>query len=245
MMDGYNMQAKSPVVETAKQLDLPTSPDQRLDKTLRVTEIFKSVQGESTWAGMPCIFVRLARCPLRCVWCDTDYAFRGGDPMSIGDIVAQCRDLACSLVEITGGEPLVQKDSVVLASCLLEEGWTVLVETSGSLPIDALPRDAIKIMDLKCPGSGECAKNYWPNIEALSTRDEVKFVLASRGDYEWSRNAVRKYNLPQRCKAVLFSTVSGALDPKSVVEWLLEDRLDVRLQLQMHKYIWPPGQRGV
>ncbi len=239
------MEAKSPVAAAGKRLDPCDSPDRRLDNTLRVTEIFKSIQGESTWAGMPCVFVRLARCPLRCVWCDTDYAFRGGDPMAIGGIVAQCQELAGSLVEITGGEPLVQKDCAVLASCLLEEGWTVLVETSGSLPIDALPTGAIKIMDLKCPGSGECAKNHWPNIDALSPRDEVKFVLASRGDYEWSRDVVRKYALAERCNAVLFSTVSGVLDPKPVAEWILADGLDVRLQLQMHKYVWPPGQRGV
>jgi 7-carboxy-7-deazaguanine synthase len=213
--------------------------------TLRVTEIYKSVQGESTWAGLPCTFVRLARCNLRCVWCDTAYSFYGGDKMSLVQIVKACDALGCELVEITGGEPLVQRECPELARRLLDKGYTVLVETSGSLPIDVLPEGVISIMDLKCPDSGECAKNHWPNIAALRPRDEVKFVIAGRADYEWARGVTREHDLPARCNAVLFSPVFSAVEPKTLVSWILEDELPVRFQLQMHKFIWPPSERGV
>ncbi len=216
-----------------------------LKKTLRITEIYKSVQGESTWAGLPCIFVRLTRCNLRCVWCDTAYAFYGGENVCIGDIVAKCREFACPLVEITGGEPLVQPACIDLAQALLDAGMTVLIETSGSLPIDPLPAAVIRIMDLKCPDSGECEKNFWPNIEALNARDEVKFVIASRRDYEWARDTARRYGLTRRCHAVLFSPVFSAIEPAELVRWILDDRLDVRFQLQLHKFVWPPAERGV
>ena len=176
---------------------LPTDTD-GAQKTLRLTEIYKSIQGESTWAGKPCTFIRLARCHLRCVWCDTSYAFYGGEKVSIGEILAKCSEMDCTLVEITGGEPLIQPECVDLAAALLDAGYTVLVETSGTLPIHGLPADAIKIMDLKCPGSGECGKNDWSNIDALSAQDEVKIVIASRGDYEWSRDIVHTYALPGR-----------------------------------------------
>lgn len=220
-------------------------PTDRAQETLRVTEIYKSIQGESTWAGRPCVFVRLARCHLRCVWCDTAYAFYGGEKVLIGDIVGRCREMECSLVEITGGEPLVQPACADLAAALLDEGYTVLVETSGTLPIGVLPSDAIKIMDLKCPDSGECDKNDWSNIDALSMRDEVKFVIASRGDYEWSRQIVNAYELSKRCHEVLMSPVFGAINPVDLVQWILEDGLDVRFQLQLHKFIWPPDEKGV
>lgn len=223
-------------------------PDTQLDKrrqTLRVTEIYKSIQGESTWAGLPCIFVRLARCHLRCVWCDTAYAFYGGENVPIAEIVGQCAAMKCSLVEITGGEPLVQAGCVDLAQALLDKGFTVLIETSGSLPIDVLPAAVIKIMDLKCPDSGECEKNHWPNLDALSMHDEVKFVIASRRDYEWARDVTRERAIVDRCKAVLFSPVFGSVAPADLVKWILEDDLDVRFQLQLHKFIWPPEQRGV
>ncbi len=213
--------------------------------SLRVTEIYKSVQGESTWAGLPCTFVRLARCPLRCVWCDTAYSFRGGEKMTLGAIVKGCDGHGCGLVEITGGEPLVQGGCPALAKLLLDSGHTVLVETSGSLPIDVLPAEAIKIMDLKCPGSGECNKNYWPNIDALSPRDEVKFVIVDREDYDWSKSVVSEHRLSKRCKAVLFSPVLDALEPKTLVDWVLADGLDVRVQLQLHKFIWTPDTKGV
>ena len=216
-----------------------------LEKTLRIYEIYASIQGESTWAGAPCTFVRLARCHLRCVWCDTAYAFSGGETQTIGSILERCEALGCPLVEITGGEPLIQKNCPILAQGLLDRGHTVLVETSGSLPIDVLPEGAIRIMDLKCPDSGVCDANDWSNIDALRSRDEVKFVIASRGDYEWSRDTVAEYALPSRCNAVLFSPAYGLLEPKALAEWITEDRLDVRFQLQMHKYVWPPDQRGV
>lgn len=165
--------------------------------------------------------------------------------MTLEAIFEQCEALSCSLVEITGGEPLAQANCSLLAEGLLDRSHGVLVETSGSLPINVLPERCIKIMDLKCPGSGEVEKNDWSNIEALSPRDEVKFVLASRFDYEWSRGVVREYGLSERCNAVLFSPVFGAIEPESIVKWILDDGLDVRFQLQMHKYIWRPNERGV
>lgn len=222
----------------------PTAAHTR-PETLRVTEIYRSVQGESTWAGLPCIFVRLARCHLRCVWCDTAYAFYGGQNLAVTEIVRKCRQFGGQLVEITGGEPLVQPACADLARALLHAGFTVLIETSGSLPIDALPPAVIKIMDLKCPDSGECGKNHWPNLAALSPRDEVKFVIASRRDYEWARDRTRENNLTARCNAVLFSPVFGQVAPVDLARWILDDRLDVRLQLQLHKFIWPPEERGV
>lgn len=213
--------------------------------TLRITEIYKSIQGESTWAGLPCIFVRLARCHLRCVWCDTAYAFYGGEKVSIADIVKTCSELDCQLVEITGGEPLVQAECPGLAQALLDAGFIVLVETSGTLPIRLLPDKAIAIMDLKCPGSGESEKNDWSNVEALSMLDEVKFVIADRADYDWSRDVVRKYGLSDRCNAVLFSPVFDSVAPADLAQWIIDDSLDVRFQLQMHKFVWPPDARGV
>ncbi|MCC6490574.1 MAG: radical SAM protein [Candidatus Hydrogenedentes bacterium] len=216
-----------------------------LTAPLTVTEVYKSIQGESTWAGLPCVFVRLTGCPLRCVWCDTAYAFNGGVKTTVGDVVEQCIALDCALVEITGGEPLAQKHCGALAQCLLERGMTVLCETSGALPIDRLPAAVIKIMDLKCPGSGESAKNDWSNIERLSPRDEVKFVIADRSDYEWTRGIIRDYRLPERCHQVLVSPVFGSIDARDLVSWILDDQLDVRFQLQLHKFIWPPDQKGV
>lgn len=213
--------------------------------SLTITEIYKSVQGESTWVGLPCIFVRLTGCNLRCVWCDTEYAFYGGKKMTVDEIVTECRALDCMVVEITGGEPLLQKHCGTLAQALLDRGFTVLCETSGALPIDRLPAEVIKIMDLKCPGSGEEEKNDWSNIDRLSPRDEVKFVIADRADYEWSRDVVRKYDLAARCHQILFSPVFGPIEPKSMVEWILEDKLPVRFQLQLHKFVWPPDQKGV
>ena len=234
------MPTNAEIAQTPRQLDA------RLDLRLRVTEIYKSIQGESTWAGLPCVFVRLARCHLRCVWCDTAYAFYGGESMTIAEILDQCDASGGALVELTGGEPLVQPECADLAACLIDQGYTVLVETSGTLPINVLPPESIKIMDLKCPDSGECDKNDWSNIDALSPRDEVKFVLASRRDYEWSRDILRRYALPARCNAVLLSVAFGKVSPQEVVEWMLEDHLDdVRFQLQTHKFIWPPQQRGV
>lgn len=216
------------------------------NKTLRIVEIYESVQGESTWTGLPCTFVRLARCNLRCRWCDTTYSFHGGEKRSLGEILAQVKTFGAPLVEVTGGEPLAQAACNDLCAALVEMGYTVLVETSGSLPIDTLPGEVVRIMDLKCPDSGECGSNYWENLNFLQAdRDEVKFVLASRKDYEWARDVVRREHLDDRCKAVLFSPVFGEVDPKDIVAWMLEDRLNVRFQLQMHKFIWPPDMKGV
>ena len=213
--------------------------------SLRITEIYHSIQGESTWAGLPCTFVRLARCNLRCTWCDTAYSFYGGESMSIDSIMDCCRELNCKLVEITGGEPLAQSNCIILAQRLVDEGYTVLIETSGSLPIAPLPAEVIKIMDLKCPGSGESAKNDYSNIEALSHLDEVKFVITNREDYDWANEQVKTFKLVERCKAVLYSPVFGHIEPKTMVEWITEDALGIRFQLQMHKFIWPPDQKGV
>lgn len=220
--------------------------DPRLDETLRVTEIYRSIQGESTWAGLPCTFVRLTGCPLRCAWCDTAYAFSGGERMSLRDILERAAALGVTLVEITGGEPLAQQGCGALAELLIQRGYTVLLETSGALPIDRAPAAAIKIMDLKCPDSGECERNDWTNLDRLSAeRDEVKFVIAGRRDYEWARGAVRAHRLETRCKCVLFSPVFGAVAPHDLAAWILEDGLPVRFQLQMHKLIWHPDAKGV
>lgn len=217
-----------------------------LPQTLRVTEIFYSIQGESTWAGTPCAFVRLSGCNLRCRWCDTAYSYPAGEERSIGDILQTVADFGVALVEITGGEPLAQEGSPALAQALIDAGYTVLVETNGSLPMDRLPSAVHRIMDLKAPGSGMSGHIYWPNLDVLSAaRDEIKAVLSDREDYEWARDLIHTYGLDKRCRAVLFSPVSGALSARQLAEWILADRLPVRLQVQLHKIIWPPEMRGV
>ncbi len=221
--------------------------------TLQVTEIFKSIQGESTWAGLPCGFVRLTGCPLRCAYCDTTYAYDGGTEMKIGEILEACAALDVPMIEVTGGEPLAQANCPVLVDCLLQDGYTVLVETSGALPINKVSADAIRIMDIKCPGSGMADRMDWANIERLTERDEVKFVIADRADYEWSRDVIQKFDLPSRCRQILMSPFTNAgqppsavgLNPGDVVKWMLQDGLKARFQLQLHKQIWPPEQRGV
>jgi 7-carboxy-7-deazaguanine synthase len=212
---------------------------------LRVNEIFYSIQGESTWAGLPCAFVRLTGCNLRCVWCDTEYAFYEGSHRTIAEIVAQIRKYGCKLVEITGGEPLLQKSVHALFSALLAEGYTVLLETSGEQDFAAVDHRVIKIMDLKCPGSGESERNRWSNLDCLTQRDEVKFVLADRRDYEWARAVIAERDLARRTNAVLLSPVFGTLEPATLAAWILADRLPARMQLQMHKQIWDPTSRGV
>jgi 7-carboxy-7-deazaguanine synthase len=214
-------------------------------KTLTVNEIYHSVQGESTWAGRPCVFVRLTFCDLRCSYCDTEYAFYEGQKQSLDEIVAQVAALQCPLVEITGGEPLLQKNVLPLMKMLCDAGHTVLLETSGAHDISPVDPRVHRIMDLKTPGSSEVEKNLWSNIEHLTPRDEVKFVIGSREDYEWSREKVSRFSLAKRCNAVLFSPIFGRIDPRQIVEWILADKLDVRFQLQMHKFIWTPTQRGV
>ena len=214
-------------------------------KTLTINEIYHSVQGESTWAGEPCVFVRLTFCDLRCTYCDTEYAFYEGKKQTLDEIVAAVAGFQCRLVEITGGEPLLQKNVLPLMTMLADAGHTVLLETSGAHDIATVDPRVHRIMDLKTPGSGECERNLFSNIEHLTQLDEVKFVIGSREDYEWSREQVTKFRLGERCRAVLFSPIFGRIDPREIVEWILADRLPVRFQLQMHKFIWTPTQRSV
>jgi len=220
-------------------------PMSTVEKTLTVSEIYQSIQGESTWAGVRCVFVRLTFCDLRCNYCDTEYAFYGGKKQTINKIVDFVRGFDCPLVEITGGEPLLQKNVLPLMSMLSDAGHTVLLETSGAHDISKVDPRVHRIMDLKTPGSGEVEKNLWSNIDHLTKRDEVKFVMGSRKDYKWSCDKVQNFDLTKRCHAVLFSPIFGRIDPRRIVEWILADKLDVRFQLQMHKFIWSPTQRGV
>lgn len=201
---------------------------------MRITEIFYSIQGESTRAGLPCVFVRLTGCNLRCGWCDTEYAFQGGSEMSLGEILGEVKRFDCRLVEITGGEPLLQAEVHPLMTGLAEAGYTVLLETSGSIDISDVDPRVIKIVDLKCPGSGECDSNLWENLARLSPKDEVKFVVKDRADFDWACAVVRERDLTAR-HAILISPVHGVLDPRSLSEWILESGLDLRLQLQIHK----------
>ena len=212
---------------------------------LHINEIFYSIQGESTHAGRPCVFVRLTGCNLRCRWCDTEYAFYQGRKLTVAEVAAIVTGHQCQLVEITGGEPLLQEGIYPLCDALLKSQHTVMVETSGAVDVSRLVPRVIKIMDLKCPGSGECDRNLWSNLGHLSVRDEVKFVLADRADYEWARDTIRARNLDGRVNAILMSPVFGALDPAELAKWILEDRIPVRLQIQIHKHIWPPDTRGV
>ena len=212
---------------------------------LTVNEIFHSIQGESTHAGRPCVFVRLTACDLRCSWCDTPYAFTEGRKMSVDDVVERVRGYNCDVVEITGGEPLLQKEVYPLMERLLDEGRTVMVETGGHLSAEQVPAGVIRVIDVKCPASGEAGRMHWPNLERLRSTDEIKFVIQDRADYEYARQIVEKHDLVHRSGAVLFSPVHGLLDPRQLAEWILADRLPVRLQLQAHKYIWDPKTRGV
>lgn len=212
---------------------------------LTVNEIFYSIQGESTFAGKPCVFVRLTGCDLRCSWCDTPYAFSEGQKMSIDAVLQQVDTYGSPLVEVTGGEPLLQEDVYPLLERLLQGGRTVLLETGGQIDVSRVPGAVIKVMDVKCPASGESDRNEWGNIDRLGSRDQVKFVIKDRGDYEFARDTVIRHALDRRCAAVLFSPVHGVLEPKALSEWILEDRLPVRLQLQIHKHIWGANVRGV
>jgi 7-carboxy-7-deazaguanine synthase len=212
---------------------------------LRINEIFYSVQGESTWAGQPCQFVRLTGCPLRCRWCDTAYAFHEGSWMSFDAILERLRLAACTLVEVTGGEPLSQAATPAFLQRLLDEGYEVLLETSGALPIDVVPAAVHRIVDFKAPDSGEERRNLWRNLQALTSGDEIKFVIASRRDYEWARDVMRTHALHARVAAVLLSPVADSDVGQALAGWMLEDALPARYQVQLHKVIWPQVERGV
>jgi 7-carboxy-7-deazaguanine synthase len=211
---------------------------------MRITEIFYSIQGESSYIGQPCVFVRLTGCPLRCTWCDTDYAFYGGRECSIDEVLAQVQHYGCRLVEVTGGEPLVQPESFLFLTRLCDAGYTVLLETSGAIDIAPVDPRTHVILDVKCPGSGMTDRMHWPNLSRLTAKDEAKFVLADRADYDWAREVLARYDLASHC-SVLFSPVFGSLDVRELAEWILADRLPARFQMQLHKYIWAPDMRGV
>jgi 7-carboxy-7-deazaguanine synthase len=211
---------------------------------LTVNEVFFSIQGEGTRVGQPCVFIRLTGCPLRCAWCDTAYAFHEGTKRAEEDVLADIGAYPCRLVLLTGGEPLSQPAAFPFITGLLDAGWTVLVETSGHVPLDGLDQRAVAIMDVKAPGSGETHRMEWRNLDLLEGKDEVKFVIADRNDYEWSRGIVRERNLAGRCP-VLFSPVHGKLHAGELARWILDDGLAVRLQVQLHKYLWPGVERGV
>ncbi len=211
---------------------------------MKVNEIYRSIQGESSYAGLPCVFVRLTYCNLRCSYCDTEYAFYEGEDCTVEEVLREVQSFDCHLVEITGGEPLLQEEVFPLMDELVGRGFTVLLETGGSLDVGPVNPKVIKILDLKCPGSGESQRNLYSNLAKLQSWDEVKFVIGDRADYLWARQALQEHQLTDRC-SVLFSTVFGKLPPRQLADWLLADNLKVRLQLQMHKYIWEPEVRGV
>lgn len=215
-----------------------------LEQTLTITEIYKSIQGESSFAGRPCTFIRLSGCPLRCRWCDTAYSFKGGKVQNFNEIIGEVKDLGAPLVELTGGEPLAQSGVEDLCRVLLDLGYQVLIETSGSEDIGRLPAETHVIMDIKCPGSGMQDRNDWENIAKLKLTDEIKFVIASREDFAWALQIVNKYHL-QLVAQILFSPAFALVQPKDLVEWILESGINARLNMQLHKYIWHPRTKGV
>lgn len=211
---------------------------------LTINEIFFSIQGESSYAGLPCVFIRLTYCNLRCVWCDTEYAFDEGRKMSLDEILHEVERYGCRLVEVTGGEPLAQDGVHALMTMLCDRGYEVLLETSGSISIAAVDSRVRRILDIKCPGSGMAKHNVWENIECLKPTDEVKFVVSNKEDFDWAAEVIRRYRLESRCP-VLISPVFGDVQPVDVAQWIMESKLNVRLQMQLHKYIWEPETRGV
>jgi len=210
---------------------------------LKINEIFYSIQGESSFNGMPCVFIRLTYCNLRCSYCDTEYSFYEGKDMSIDEIIHEIQKYDCKLVEVTGGEPLMQKESIELMQTLINNKYQVMLETGGSLPINKVPKKVIKIVDFKCPTSNMAKKNDWSIIKDLNSNDEIKFVIGNRKDYDWSKEKINEYNLNN--KKILFSPVHDVLDSQKLSEWILKDHLKVRLQIQLHKYIWSPETKGV
>ncbi len=211
---------------------------------IKINEIYQSIQGESTYAGLPCVFIRTSGCNLRCRWCDTEYAFEGGETNSIERILETVADFGCRLVEVTGGEPLLQEDTFALISALLDKDYHVLIETSGAIPIKNLDSRAVIILDIKCPGSGMTSTMHWDNLNHLKEQDEVKFVIADQSDYEWSKTTIETHQTLQG-KTIHFSPVFGEMDPRQLADWILKDRLPVRLQIQLHKHIWDPSMKGV
>ena len=213
---------------------------------LRVTEIFRSIQGESTHAGRPCTFVRLTGCPMRCVWCDSEYTFTGGDHVTLDDVMQQVQSLGCKLVEVTGGEPLAQKEAFALIRRLCDDGFEVLIETGNYVSTAQVDPRAKVILDIKCPGSGEEARNEWSNVERLRPdMDEVKFVVADEGDWLYAKRVIREHELETRTRAILISPVWGQIDLQQLANWIAGSGLNVRMQLQLHKYIWGPDVKGV
>jgi len=221
-----------------------TDTEKRLLEMLKINEIYHSIQGESSNAGLPCVFIRLTYCNLRCTYCDTEYAFYDGEDKSIDEIISEVKKYNCKLVEVTGGEPLFQNECYDLLKKLCDEGFDVLLETAGNMPIKVVDNRVKIIMDLKCHSSGMEKKNLYDNINYIKPKDEIKFVIGNCEDYEWTKDILNKYNLNSRCE-ILFSVVFGELEPITLVNWILEDKLDVRFQLQMHKYIWHPETKGV
>ena len=211
---------------------------------LKINEIYFSVQGESSYSGLPCIFVRLTYCNLRCTYCDSEYSFYEGKKMKIVDILKEIKKYSCNLVEVTGGEPLLQKNCINLLNELVKNKYDVLLETSGSLSISDVPNKVINIIDFKCPSSKMDSKNMWDNINYLKKNDEIKFVIGDRNDYEWTKQKIKEFELNQICD-ILISPVYGQIEPKEIVNWILEDNLKVRFQIQMHKEIWPADKKGV
>jgi 7-carboxy-7-deazaguanine synthase len=213
---------------------------------LRVTEIFHSIQGESTHAGRPCAFVRLTGCPMRCTWCDSEYTFSGGEHFTIDAIVAQLKEFGCPLIEVTGGEPLAQREAIDLIKRLCDENFEVLIETGGYVSTEQVDSRAKVILDIKCPASGEAERNHWPNLERLRpNQDEVKFVIADRTDWQFAEKIIAEYQLETRAKAILISPAWNQIDLQELSNWIVQSGLNVRMQLQLHKYIWGPDVHGV
>ena len=232
-------------------MTLPVAQASRLEPLRRkaagqllMHEIYRSIQGESTFAGLPCVFVRLTDCSARCVWCDTPHAFNEGKPFSIDDVLAKVLSFECPLVELTGGEPLLQEEALMLMTRLADAGLTVLLETSGTVSIGGVDPRVHIVMDLKCPDSGECENNQWLNLELLKASDQIKFVIASKRDFDWTVETIRSQDLDRRFTVIL-SGVFDSVTPQELANWLLQSGLQVRFQLQLHKYIWDPLARGV
>ena len=211
---------------------------------LKINEIYYSIQGESSFSGLPCIFIRLTYCNLRCSYCDSEYTFHNGEKMDIKDIINQIKQYPCKLVQVTGGEPLFQKNCINLLKTLVEEQYNVLLETSGSLSIEKVPKEVINIIDFKCPSSKMQKKNLWENLDYIKTNDQIKFVIGNKEDYEWTKDKIYKYNLDKKCE-ILISPVYNNIKSEQIVNWILKDNLKVRFQIQLHKEIWPEEKRGV